>query len=103
MVASPFEPAPEGRGPEQSPRGSRSHLLNVIAAVSGGRLRVTWAYSSALHRAGTIEALAERFLQALRSLLGSETAGASRPAFLRSGLSEAELDELVAGLEMPDE
>jgi len=103
VVASPFEPAPEGRGPEQSPRGSRSHLLNVIAAVSGGRLRVTWAYSSALHRAGTIEALAERFLQALRSLLGSETAGASRPAFLRSGLSEAELDELVAGLEMPDE
>jgi natural product biosynthesis luciferase-like monooxygenase protein/amino acid adenylation domain-containing protein/non-ribosomal peptide synthase protein (TIGR01720 family) len=57
------------RGAERSPRGRRSHLLEVDAAVIDGRLHVIWSYSCDLHRAETIEKLAESFQAELRELM----------------------------------
>jgi amino acid adenylation domain-containing protein/non-ribosomal peptide synthase protein (TIGR01720 family) len=53
--------APEPTGPAQDPRAPRHHVLEVSAAVSGGRLHVRWTYSPRRHRSGTVERLAESF------------------------------------------
>jgi amino acid adenylation domain-containing protein/non-ribosomal peptide synthase protein (TIGR01720 family) len=100
-------PAPEPAGPEQSPLAARSHLFEVFAAITGGRLQVTWAYSAHLHQRETAGKLAERFIAALRNLVRHCQAlaeGRYAPAhFPEATLSQAELDDLVASLEMPEE
>ncbi|MES1245675.1 MAG: non-ribosomal peptide synthase/polyketide synthase, partial [Acidobacteriota bacterium] len=67
---SPLAPAPEPNGPMRSPRAVRDHLLDVAASVTGGRLRVAWMYGGRLHDRATVESWAERFLEALRELIG---------------------------------
>ncbi|RZD98778.1 non-ribosomal peptide synthetase, partial [Streptomyces albidoflavus] len=54
-------------GPEHGLRQERNHLIDVVAAVDGGRFTVTWYYSAAVHREATVAALAESFTAALRS------------------------------------
>ena len=56
-------------GPDRAPEGHRPHLLDIDAAVIDGRLRMVWTYSHALHRAGTIEALARDVAGGLRELI----------------------------------
>jgi non-ribosomal peptide synthase protein (TIGR01720 family) len=65
----PFRPARENSGTLRAPSGSRAHLLEVNASAAGGRLHVEWAYGSRVHRAETIERLADRFLAHLRELV----------------------------------
>ncbi|MBW4537640.1 MAG: amino acid adenylation domain-containing protein [Myxacorys chilensis ATA2-1-KO14] len=52
-----------------SPRGHRSHLLEINSFVSGEQLHFNWTYSEALHQHSTVEGLAQRFIEALRSLI----------------------------------
>ncbi|OWA08458.1 non-ribosomal peptide synthetase [Streptomyces sp. CS227] len=54
-------------GPEHGLRQERNHLIDVVAAVDGGRFTVTWYYSAAVHHEATVAALAESFTAALRS------------------------------------
>jgi non-ribosomal peptide synthase protein (TIGR01720 family) len=61
--------AAESPGPCLSPGTRRRYLLEVTAAVLGGRLRMTWAYSPGRHRRATVEALAQNFLAALREVV----------------------------------
>jgi amino acid adenylation domain-containing protein/non-ribosomal peptide synthase protein (TIGR01720 family) len=60
---------PVGEG--QSPREPRRHLVDVVASVRSGEFRIAWHYSSAVHEASRIEALAAAYMQWLRRLLAS--------------------------------
>jgi amino acid adenylation domain-containing protein/non-ribosomal peptide synthase protein (TIGR01720 family) len=63
--ASLFALAGESPGPFRSERSLRSHLLDVMGSVVGGRLLVNWIYSENLHRRATIELLAHEFIENL--------------------------------------
>ncbi len=87
----------------RDPRGPRGHLLEVIAAVDGDRLTMQWLYSTEVHEAATIEALADRCLASLLRLVDHcSTAGAGgyTPSdFPEAGLDQAELDRFLDSLE----
>ena len=72
--ASLFVLAGESPGPFRSERGLRSHLLDVVGSVVGGRLLVDWIYSENLHRRATIELLAHEFIENLITLSRSTPA-----------------------------
>ncbi|MCP2256430.1 non-ribosomal peptide synthase domain TIGR01720/amino acid adenylation domain-containing protein [Streptoalloteichus tenebrarius] len=59
----------EAIGQEQHPDERLAHLLEVVGAVSGGRLEFTWYYSENVHDRTTVERVAEWFGAALRSLV----------------------------------
>ena len=61
--------AAESSGPGLSPGTPRRYLLEVTAAVLGGRLRLSWAYCPGRHRRATVEALAQNFLATLREVV----------------------------------
>jgi amino acid adenylation domain-containing protein/non-ribosomal peptide synthase protein (TIGR01720 family) len=101
--ASPFEPAPEAAGPERSPKGLRTHLLDITGSVRDGRLTMKWTYSKNLHRRETVEALADSFLEELRALIThcqSPDAGGYTPSDFRDvDLSQEELEGLISELD----
>ncbi|HEX2191399.1 MAG TPA: amino acid adenylation domain-containing protein, partial [Longimicrobiaceae bacterium] len=94
-----FRLAPEPAGPTRDPRGRRSHALEVVAAVQGGRMGLQVGYSSGRHRPETVRRLAEDILAELRALAAhcaSAGAGGYTPSdFPLAGLSQPELDELL--------
>ncbi|WP_298917451.1 non-ribosomal peptide synthetase [uncultured Nostoc sp.] len=83
----------------RSLRDKRSHLLIMNGFVSQGKLKLSWAYSTAVHQPSTVENLAQTFLSALRSLIAHcqlPTAGGYTPAdFLLVKLNQATLDQLI--------
>ncbi|PYS97071.1 MAG: hypothetical protein DMF50_02025 [Acidobacteria bacterium] len=97
--SSPFRFAGESTGPVVSPRGRRTHLLEIGGYVASGRLRINWKYGSALHARATIETLARRFETALRSLIalgGRPEAAPYTPSdFPLARLDQATLDVLA--------
>lgn len=99
----PLVPSTESTGPMRSPRGARRYVLDVTGGIADGRLRLAWTYSGNLHRRETIEALAERFMKALRALIAhclSPDAGGYTPSdFPNVKLSQAKLDKVLAGIE----
>ncbi|MFH8381043.1 amino acid adenylation domain-containing protein [Kitasatospora sp. NPDC018058] len=54
-------------GRDRSPEAEVGHLLEVVGAVSGGGLRLSWYYSRNVHHRATVERLAEGLLAELRS------------------------------------
>jgi amino acid adenylation domain-containing protein/non-ribosomal peptide synthase protein (TIGR01720 family) len=94
-----FARAGESTGPAVAPSNPRSHLLEVHAAVSAGRLRTVFTYSACRHRPETVEGLVAAFLAALRCLIEDcrqAAAGKPTPAdFPRADVSQDELDELL--------
>ncbi|HZI11501.1 MAG TPA: amino acid adenylation domain-containing protein, partial [Myxococcus sp.] len=98
-ASSLFRLSPELPGPAISPRALREHLVDVNAYVQGERLHVSLAYSEHLHTASTAQALADGFLQALRTLIAtraSEDARRYTPSdFPLARLSQPVLDTLV--------
>ena len=65
--SSPFKFATESCGSTYSSRGNRTHLLQVLGKVFEGQLQ-TWFYSENIHQKTTVEAIAQQFVDALRSL-----------------------------------
>jgi non-ribosomal peptide synthase protein (TIGR01720 family) len=61
--------ATEPSGPSVGPGTRRRYLLEVTAAVLGGRLRLSWAFCPGRHHRATVEALARNFLAALREVV----------------------------------
>jgi non-ribosomal peptide synthase protein (TIGR01720 family) len=109
QVLSPdsmFQIAKESSGPEHSHLGSRHHLLEVNALVTGGQLQVDWTYSSNLHQPATIESLAQGFLTALRSLIAhcqSPEAGGYTPSdFPLTQISQDALDTAFTSIEFEE-
>ncbi|XXY48923.1 amino acid adenylation domain-containing protein [Sorangium sp. So ce269] len=98
-ASSWFTPTQEPCGPVRSPRGRRTHALEVTALVAGGSLQLSFVYSDALHRPGTIQALADGFLGALRALIAhcrSPGVGGYTPSdFPLARLDQRALDRLV--------
>jgi non-ribosomal peptide synthase protein (TIGR01720 family) len=100
--SSLFAPAQESSGSGRSLQGSRAYLLDINGIVAGGQLRLDWTYSEAIHRRDTIENLAGRFIEALRSLIAhcqsKDAEGYTPSDFPQMQLSQDELDELLAEL-----
>jgi amino acid adenylation domain-containing protein/non-ribosomal peptide synthase protein (TIGR01720 family) len=89
-------------GPQRAPAAPRAHRISVDAAVTGGRLRVTWSFGSRAYERATIERLAEAYLAALREIVEHcrhPHAGGFTPSdFDLAGLDQEELDALLGGL-----
>ncbi|MBN8468382.1 non-ribosomal peptide synthase/polyketide synthase [Corallococcus exiguus] len=94
-----FTLATEAIGPRFAPAGTRLHALELNGSVLGGRLRLAFSYSARLHQETTVQALASRFLAALRLLISerdSEDARRYSPGdFPLASLSQASLDTLL--------
>jgi len=79
-------------------------VLDVLGRVTGGRLAVRWIYSENLHAQATIEALAARFVAALRALVAhclSPDAGGYTPSdFRRARLAQPVIDRIAASIQV---
>jgi amino acid adenylation domain-containing protein/non-ribosomal peptide synthase protein (TIGR01720 family) len=97
-----FHLAPEDSGPLHSPRGARSHRLEVTGQVLGGRLAVDWTYTPQNARAA-VEGLAASFLAFLESLVehcrAPEAYGYTPSDFPDAGLTQERLDRALRELE----
>ncbi|MFT3764380.1 MAG: amino acid adenylation domain-containing protein [Minicystis sp.] len=96
--SAPFRWAREPQGPSHSPRARRRYLVDVVASITSGKLSIQWTYSEARHHRASIEALAERYLTALRGLiehcLSPEAGGYTPSDFQEQGLSQNVIDML---------
>ncbi len=95
--------AQESSGSIHSPKGQRRHLLNVSGLVVEGKLKLEWKYSKDFHRRGTVENLANDYLEALEAIiahcLSLEAGGYTPSDFPDVGLSQQALDELLAEIQ----
>ncbi|MEU5633346.1 non-ribosomal peptide synthase/polyketide synthase [Streptomyces rishiriensis] len=77
----------------------RPYLIDVLARVAGGELRVTWSYSVAVHRPETVARLADGLAGELRALIrhcAEPGAGGRTPSdFPLAPLDQAAVDRLV--------
>lgn len=100
--SSMFSVAPQSSGPNQSAGAERAYLLNIIAMVSGGELRLDWTYSTSIHHQETVERLARSFIEELRDLIARSRTGDkidySPSDFPRAKLSQDELNKVLAKL-----
>jgi len=101
LTASPFlRLARESCGPWRSPRGRRSHLLEVSAVVLQEGLHTTWTYSVGIHRRRTIDAVARRYLEALRILVRDvQEERGGRPVSSSSAVERPELEDALREVE----
>lgn len=101
--AALFSAARESSGPPLSLRGKRRHLLELIGSVAGEQLRLTWIYSEHIHRRATIERLAQRYIETLRTLivhcLSPEAGGYTPSDFPLAKLDARTLSKLSALME----
>ncbi|HBL59459.1 MAG TPA: non-ribosomal peptide synthetase [Cyanobacteria bacterium UBA8803] len=99
-ASSLFGLARESSGATRSPRGKRSHLLEINGLVSRGQLRLLWTYSKNLYRRATVERLAQQFVEALGSLITScqspEAKRYTPSDFPLAKLDQQELEGLIA-------
>jgi len=91
-----FAQAPTGY--DHDPDGLRDHLLEINGLVHAGQFQIAWTYSKNIHRAATIERLAEDYIRALRGLIHhclSPDAGGYTPSdFPLARLDERQLQML---------
>ena len=96
--------AAEPRGPERDPRGRRQHIFELSASITAGVLRLNWRYSRNLHRAETVQGLADDFLQNLRKLIQRCRQDAARGKVAvdvsQAELSDDDLDALLDELDI---
>lgn len=102
LDSSMFAVAPLPAGPAQSSKAERAYLLNIIAMVTGGELRLDWTYSENIHRRETVERVAQRYVEELRMLIDQSRKGEeavySPSDFPGANLSQEELSKVLAKL-----
>jgi amino acid adenylation domain-containing protein/non-ribosomal peptide synthase protein (TIGR01720 family) len=90
--------AAEDAGPWRSPRGARSHLLEVNALVRGGRLQFLWTHGRGIHEESTVRRLADATISRLRDLvrhcLSPDAFGRSPSDYPLVSLDQAAVDRL---------
>jgi len=94
-----FALAPHQTGPAQSLKADRAYLLNIIAMVTGGELKLQWTFSENIHRHETIERLAQQHLLQLRALIEQARVGEtvySPSDFPSANLTKEQLDKVLA-------
>jgi non-ribosomal peptide synthase protein (TIGR01720 family) len=91
--------AGESSGASRDESQQRSHLLDIVSSVQGGRLQVLISYSAAVHEREQIERLAENYRESLLEVVDhcvSEGAGGYTPSdFPQSALTQEQLDAVV--------
>ncbi|MFI2608323.1 non-ribosomal peptide synthase/polyketide synthase [Kitasatospora sp. NPDC018619] len=77
----------------------RPHLLDVLGAVSEGRLSFTWSYSREVHHGATVARLAAELLDELREIVrhcaGPGAGGRTPSDFPLAGLDQAGVDRIA--------
>jgi non-ribosomal peptide synthase protein (TIGR01720 family) len=98
--SSMFAMAPHQTGPAQSLKAERAYLLNIIAMVTGGELKLQWTYSENIHRHETIEHVAQEHLEELRILIRQSRTGGenvySPSDFPSANLTAEELSKVLS-------
>ena len=79
-------------GLDVSPRAVRPHLIEINGIILDGRLTLAWTFSEAVHTQATIDALASRYVDALRLLIDHCRTAATRQ-FTPSDFPEARIDQ----------
>jgi non-ribosomal peptide synthase protein (TIGR01720 family) len=104
LAADLFELLDGSVAASRSPRGRRSHTFDLTAAVTGGRFRLDWTYSAALHGEGTVRGLAAGFCGFLQAFLKETTCPGGRAETLGPlGMRPAELEALLGEFEFEEE
>ncbi|PMB23519.1 non-ribosomal peptide synthetase [Fischerella thermalis] len=103
--SSLFNLTQELSGSTKSLRNQRTHLLEINAGIYQGNLEMSWSYSHQLHRHTTIDALAQNFIETLRSLIShcqSPDVGDFTPSdfadFQQSQWDQTDLDAITAAM-----
>ncbi|MEO1375225.1 MAG: amino acid adenylation domain-containing protein, partial [Cyanobacteria bacterium J06635_10] len=99
--SSSIKPATESTGVARSKRGNRDILIEINSIISGGKLRLDWIYSQAVHRQNTIINLTEQYKTALSNLIqlcSNEIGGYTPSDFPQMELSQDELDDILEDL-----
>ncbi|MEH1787861.1 MAG: amino acid adenylation domain-containing protein [Nostoc sp.] len=103
--SSLFSFAKESSGSTRSLQSKRTYLLEINGGIYQGHLEMSWSYSNQLHRQTTIEVLAQRFIEELRSLIAhclSPNAGGFTPSdfadFQQSQWDQTDLDAITAAM-----
>ncbi|MEV6875260.1 non-ribosomal peptide synthase/polyketide synthase [Amycolatopsis sp. NPDC051128] len=88
-----------GLGGAAHPEQTRGHLLDVVGAVVGDRLELTWHYSEQVHTEATVRRLADALLAALTGIVehcARPDAGGRTPSdFPLARLDQAAVDRLA--------
>ncbi|WP_052868033.1 non-ribosomal peptide synthetase [Streptomyces niger] len=86
-------------GADQAPEQPRPHLIDIVAAVGDGELRIDWIHSPAAHRTETVQRLADAFRAALCEVvehcLQPGNGGATPSDFPLAGLDQAAVDRIA--------
>jgi amino acid adenylation domain-containing protein/non-ribosomal peptide synthase protein (TIGR01720 family) len=89
-------------GPTRSPQQNRVNLVEIIGVINAGMLQMQWHYSENIHRRATMEAVANNYIVALRTLIRhcqSPEAGGYTPSdFPLARISQHALDEILTHL-----
>jgi non-ribosomal peptide synthase protein (TIGR01720 family) len=97
--SSLFTFAPEWTGPSRAEENRRTHLVEVIALVAHGRLKIGWRFSKYFHDAATISAVASRYVDSLRELVNhcitQPTINRTPSDFALADLDQPALDQLT--------
>ncbi|WP_316976892.1 non-ribosomal peptide synthetase [Shumkonia mesophila] len=93
--AGGFSLAPEDTGPPRSERQARQELIEVEAAVTGGRLSVTVNYGRRLHAAETMAAFAAAFERGLLLLVESGAASLPVGVLQRLGVAADDIEAMM--------
>ncbi|HEV7472548.1 MAG TPA: amino acid adenylation domain-containing protein, partial [Pyrinomonadaceae bacterium] len=91
--------ASEAVGFERAPSVVRSHLLEIVSMVTGGKLQISWIYGKNIHDRQVVDRLAHTFIKTLRELISHCCAPSSRgftPSdFPQALLGQSDLDKLA--------
>ncbi|MEU3026955.1 amino acid adenylation domain-containing protein [Streptomyces incarnatus] len=86
-------------GADQAPEQPRPHVIDIVAAIGDGELRIDWIHAPAAHRTTTVRRLAKAFLAALRGVvehcLRPGNGGATPSDFPLAGLDQAAVDRIA--------
>jgi len=99
---SPFAPAAESKGADQSPENKMDALFNINGGIQGGKLRMTFEYSNQQFRKETVRFIADSFIDELKKLirhcLSPEAGGVTASDFELANLSNKKLDSVLSQL-----
>ncbi len=99
-VSSTFGIASECSGANLAPDSNRENLLDIISAVTGDQLHVTWLYNENIHDEQTIAAVADHYMEALREIMtytqSAEEIGYTPSDFPLANLNQQSIDKYIA-------
>jgi amino acid adenylation domain-containing protein/non-ribosomal peptide synthase protein (TIGR01720 family) len=100
--AGVFRAATESVGLERAAQGERHYKLQVSGTVVGGELRMSWEYSSEVHREETVVQLADDYLRELERLIrhcqNANASGFTPSDFAEFKWSETDLEDISAAI-----